>query len=96
VTNVFNEALASIGAAIQDVREKLVEQAFFGQVATHGGAPSPAPEDNTAPEEPTFGGARHITFGPCQPGEAFEGVLETVIAAPPDPDIQPHGQVIDR
>jgi hypothetical protein len=43
MANVFEEAMSSIGAAIADVREKVVEEGYFGRVVTGGeGSPGQA------------------------------------------------------
>jgi hypothetical protein len=36
MANIFEEALASIGVAISDVREKVVEEGWFGRAVTDG------------------------------------------------------------
>ena len=47
MANMFEEALASIGVAISDVREKVVEEGWFGRAVTDGQS---APESAPAPE----------------------------------------------
>jgi hypothetical protein len=47
MANMFEEALASIGLAISDVREKVVEEGWFGRAVTDGQS---APESAPAPE----------------------------------------------
>jgi hypothetical protein len=42
MANVFDDALASIGAAITDVREKVVEEGWFGRTVTDGQSAAPA------------------------------------------------------
>jgi hypothetical protein len=91
MADMFEDALASIGAAIADVREKVVEEGWFGRVVTDGqsatdsgaGEPAVAAPVAAAEESP------QIT---C----LFDQQLDTIISAPPDPDLQPHGQVVDR
>jgi hypothetical protein len=46
---VFDELLAGMGSAIADIREKVVEEAYFGRVVTDSVRPGVAP---TAPESP--------------------------------------------
>jgi hypothetical protein len=51
MANFFEEALSSLGAAVADVREKVVEEAYFGRSLSDGGAPAvEAPE-----QQPGFG-----------------------------------------
>jgi hypothetical protein len=52
--SIFEEALASIGAAIADVREKVVEEGYFGRVVTNGSETSPESTENNA-GSPGFG-----------------------------------------
>jgi hypothetical protein len=88
MADLFEEALSSIGAAIADVREKVVEEGWFGRAVTDGG--SAAPESSqAAPSVPPTEETPQIT---C----LFDQQLDTIISAPPDPDLQPHGQVVDR
>lgn len=87
MADIFEEALSSIGAAISDVREKVVEEGWFGRAVTDGQSPQ---ESAAAP-----GGvpaAEEKAEIPC----LFDQELDTVIKAPADPDLQPHGQVLDR
>ncbi len=45
MANFFEEALSSLGAAVADVREKVVEEAYFGRSLSDGGSPTvEAPE----------------------------------------------------
>ena len=90
MADIFEDALASIGAAISDVREKVVEEGWFGRAVTNGqsaGAPEAAPD--AAPAAPASEETPQI---PC----LFDQQLDTIISAPIDPDIQPHGQAVDR
>jgi hypothetical protein len=46
MANVFEEALASIGAGIADVREKVVEEGYFGRSLSDTQQAAPASEGN--------------------------------------------------
>lgn len=48
MADFFEEALSSLGAAVSDVREKVVEEAYFGRSVSDGGGTSPTVE---APEQ---------------------------------------------
>lgn len=90
MADIFEEALAGIGAAITDIREKVVEEAYFGRVVTDGQGGPPesfAPESGVAPPAPEES---------PQIACLFDQQLDTIISAPADPDLQPHGQVVDR
>ncbi len=91
MADLFEEALASIGAGIGDIGDKY-QEVMFGQPAP----PTPAAPEAT--EEPGFGSLhREINVSPPrEDADAFSEALATVIQAPIDPDIQPHGQAIDR
>ena len=46
MANFFEEALASIGAAVTDIREKVVEEGYFGRVVTDGSQPEIGTAEN--------------------------------------------------
>ena len=46
--SIFEEALASLGAAIADVREKVVEEGYFGRVVTNDSPAEVAPAESNA------------------------------------------------
>jgi hypothetical protein len=82
--SLFDQALASIGAAVNDVREKVVEEAWFGRaVSPHESAASyPGALPGLPAAEPT--------------ASPFEEALAIVAQGPQDPDIQAPGQDFDR
>jgi hypothetical protein len=88
MAGAFEEAFAAAGAAVGDIREKLVEEGFFGRSLSDG--QSPTESASASPE-----------IAPAQQ-ESPEIIslmnekTDTVISAPADPDIQPHGQDMDR
>ena len=88
MADFFEEALASIGGAISDVREKVVEEGWFGRSVSDGQAAPEAPDSGvslvTAPEET------------AEPATPFDERLNAIINERCDPDFQPHGQVVDR
>jgi hypothetical protein len=90
MADIFEEALSSIGAAISDIREKVVEEGWFGRAVTDGqSAATPEATPDATPAAPVQEETPQIT---CM----FDQMLDTVISAPCDPDLAPHGQVHDR
>ena len=87
MADVFSDILSSIGAAVGDVREKVAEEAWWGRVVTDG--QTAAPESSAAPMVA-------VTEESPQIACLFDQQLDTIISAPIDPDIQPHGQAVDR
>ena len=86
MADMFEDALASIGAAIGDVREKVVEEGWFGQSLSNG--PSSADTVTTVTTD--------AEVETPQISSPFDEAIDKMISSGCDPDLQPHGQVVDR
>jgi hypothetical protein len=85
--SLFDELLQGMGSAINDIREKVVEEAYFGRVVSDG--PQAPEQPAAAPEQP------------AAPASAWEAQLAQAQSTPqPTPELaqEPHaqGHGIDR
>ena len=84
--DMFEDALFSIGAAIGDIREKVVEEGWFGQSLSDGPSSTDTITTVTTACEPEA----------PQISSPFDEAIQEMINSGCDPDTQPHGQAVDR